>query len=248
MTGKLLASVVLVTCLQSAALPQDSQSTPPISQPKRIRVSAGVLRGFLEHGAKPIYPDEAIRGGVKGDVTLVVQTNEQGKVVRSLAVEGDPILVAASVEALKDFEFRPYLLSGKPISVESQVVFSFKLQGSGENARGTTDYSFDVPYRPEFRTGAINQDGTLVLSPRKISGPDLATLPELSGKQGSVYLKVKIGSDGKVESVDVLGGDEQLAAPIVAALKRSVYEPQSINGVASPSVIQESYHFGGSRR
>jgi len=246
-TGKLFARILLATCLQPVGLAQTSQSAPTAAQPMRIRVSAAVLGGFLEHGVQPAYPDQAIRSGIKGDVTLVVQTNESGKVVRSLAVEGDPLLVAASIEALKDFQFHPYLLSGKPISVESQIVFKFKLKGSGDGAQGTTDYSFDVPYRPEFRTGAINQDGTLVLSPRKISGPDPVTLPELSGKQGSVYLKVTVGSDGKVESVDVLGGDEQLVAPVVAAVKQSVYEPQSISGVATASVIQESYHFGAGR-
>jgi len=248
MIGKFFARILLATCLQPFAPSQTSPPAPTLAQPMRIRVSAAVLGGFLEHGVKPTYPDPAIRGGIKGDVTLVVQTNESGRVVRSLAVEGDPLLVAASIEALKDFQFRPYLLSGKPISVESQIVFKFKLHGSGEGAHGTTEYSFDVPYRAEFRTGAINQDGTLVLSPRKISGPDPVTLPQLSGKQGSVYLKVKVGSDGRVESVEVLGGDEQLVAPVVDAVKQSVYEPQSVNGVATPSVIQESYHFGAGLR
>ena len=112
---KILACILLANCLQSIALPQTSQTASVVPQPTRIRVSAGVLRGFLEHGVQPIYTEQAIRGGVKGDVTLVVQTNEEGKVVRSLAVEGDPLLVAASVEALKDFQFQPYLLSGKPI-------------------------------------------------------------------------------------------------------------------------------------
>jgi hypothetical protein len=39
-----------------------------------------------------------------------------------LAPEGDPLLVAASVAALRDFHFRPFLLNGVPLSVESQVV------------------------------------------------------------------------------------------------------------------------------
>ncbi|MGA8237416.1 MAG: energy transducer TonB, partial [Candidatus Sulfotelmatobacter sp.] len=87
------------------------------SRPRRIRVSAGVLGAFLEKGAEPLYPEQAVRAGIRGDVILEVEVDETGRVVRSLAVEGDPLLVAASVEALRDFRFRPYLLNGVPIPV-----------------------------------------------------------------------------------------------------------------------------------
>ena len=241
-----LGACLLLT-INVAAVSQDTPAPSRFERavaPSRIRVSSAVLGGFLDHGVTPLYPEEAIRAGIKGDVILVVQTDETGHIVRSLAVEGDPLLTAASIEALQGFRFRPYLLSGNPVSVESQIAFRFTLK---DKARGKAEYTFDVPYRPEFRTGAVTKDGVLVLSPRKVSGPDPTRLPELAGKSGSVYLTVTVGDDGKVEDVKVVGGDESLAGPVVAAVKQAVYEPMLVDGKASTAKIQESYHLGGSR-
>ena len=101
--------------------------------------------------------------GITGDVILQVEIDETGRVVRSLAVEGDPLLVAASVEALRDFRFRPYLLNRIPLSVESQMGFRFVLKGKGDKAKSDAAYTSDVPYRPEFRTAAVTDKGILVL-------------------------------------------------------------------------------------
>jgi len=232
------------------AFSQENAGAAPGTQaprPRRIRVSAGVLGGILEHPAKPLYPEQAVRAGIKGDVILQLEVDEAGKVARGLAVEGDPLLVAASIEALKEFRFRPFLLNGIPLSVESQIGFRFALKGKGDKARGSADYTFEVPYRPEFRTGAVTQEGAVVLSPRKISGPDPLLPPELAGKSGSVYLTVMIGADGKVEEVKVVGGDELFVGPVVGAVKQAVFEPQLVGGKPSPAILQESYHFAAGR-
>jgi TonB family protein len=239
----LVTSVVLAFSQENSGTPVGAQS----SRPRRIRVSAGVLGGFLEKSAKPRYPEQAIQAGIKGDVILQVEVDETGRVVRSLAIEGDPLLVAASVEALKDFHFRPYLLNSVPISVESQMGFRFVLKGKGNKATGNADYTSDVPFRPEFRTGAVNEKGILVLPPRQISGPDPLQLPELAGKSGSVYLTVTVGTDGKVEDVKVVGGDGPFIAPVVAAVKQDVFEPQLVDGKPSVATVQEAFHFGSSR-
>jgi protein TonB len=225
-----------------------AQSNNSFRAAQRIRVSSQVWGGFLEHGVDPIYPEEAIRAKVQGDVILIIQTDEDGKVVRSLTVDGPPLLIAASIEALRQFRFRPYLLAGSPIAVESQIEFKFDIDGTSDNATGRSGYTFDVPYRPEFRTGSTLKDGTVVLSPRKVSGPEVHLPQELAGKSGSVYLSVVIGADGKVRDVKVVGGDTMFVAPVVAAVKESIFEPQLVNGVPSAVTVQESYHFGASRR
>jgi protein TonB len=247
---KMVLGCVLIVTSVVPTLSQENSGTSvgaQSSRPRRIRVSAGVLGAFLEESAKPHYPEQAVREGIKGDVILQVQVDETGRVVRSLAVEGDPLLVAASVEALKDFHFRPYLLNGVPLSVESQMGFRFVLKGKGDKATGNADYTSDVPFRPEFRTGAINEKGILVLSPRQISGPDPLLLPELAGKSGSVYLTVTVGTDGKVEDVKVVGGDVPFIGPVVAAVKQDVFEPQLVDGKPSAATVQEAFHFGSSR-
>ena len=102
----------------------------------------------------------------------------------------------------------------------------------------------NIPYRPEFRTGVMNADGTFTLWPHKVSGADPQLPPELAGKTGSVYLTVVIGADGKVQSVKVVGGDSQFVDPVVDAVKQFVYEPQVADGKPTVATIEASYHFG----
>jgi TonB family protein len=188
----------------------------------------------------PKYPEESLKSEAQGTVILKVDLDESGRVALSTPVEGDPLLVAASIEALRGFRFRPYLLSGTPISVESQIGFRFSIQGHGENATGKVEYVSAVPFREEFRTGVVTDAGVLVLYSRKISGAEPQLPPDLAGRTGSVYVTIKIGTDGKVEDVKVTGGDEPFINLVVSAVKQFVYEPRMVDGKPTESTTQAS--------
>jgi outer membrane biosynthesis protein TonB len=236
----LLAGCITVGLAQISAEAQ-SQGQPP--RPTKIRVSGGVMLGLLEHKALPQYPEEALKKGVQGDVIFKIDVDETGKIVLSVPVDGDPLLVAASVDALRDFRFRPYLLNGTPVAmVESQLGFHFSMEK--KSGGGHVECMTSIAYRPEFRTGVVNDKGVLVLWPRKVSGVEPQLPPELAGKLGSVYLTITIGEDGKVQDVKVVGGDEPFIGPVVAAVKQDVYEPQLMDGKPSVTTTQASFHFG----
>ena len=223
-----------------------SQVHPP--RPTKIRVSGGVIVGLVESKATPVYPEEAMTKGIQGDVIFKIDIDDTGKIVLSAPVEGDPLLVAASVDALREFRFRPYLLNGTPVGiVESQLGFHFSLEKTGDGANGHVECLSSIPFRPEFRTAVVNDKGVLVLWPRKVSAVEPKLPPELAGKSGSVYLTITIGADGKVEDVKVVGGDEPFIAPVVAAVKQDVYEPQLVDGKPSVATTEASYHFGPRR-
>lgn len=236
----LLACCAFVGAQEQTETP--TQSKPP--RPQMIRVSAGVLHGLVDHVEPPKYPEEALKFRTQGEVILKVVVDESGKVILSTPVEGDPLLTAASVDALRESRFRPYLLNGTPLKVESQVGFHFSIAGDGENASGSVEYMSSVPFRPEFRTGVVTDKGVLVLWPRKISGEEPQLPPDLAGKSGSVYLSITIAPDGKVQEVKVLGGDKAFIDPVVAAVKQFVYEPQLVDGKPSAVTTQASFHFG----
>ena len=193
----------------------------------------------------PAYPDLAIQSGIQGDVIFKILVDRQGKIIQSIPVDGDPLLVATSVEALQNFQFRPYLLNGNPIVVETQIGFRFRVKG--DKQQGRVEYLTEIPFRPEFRTGFVNDKGVLFLSPRKVSGEEPQLPKELAGKSGSVYLTLTIGIDGKVQDAKVVGGDEPFIQPVVAAVKQFVYEPKLVDGKPSVATIQASYHFGPQR-
>jgi len=41
--------------------------------------------------------------------------------------EGDPLLVNSALESVSQWRYRPYLLNGKPVEVETQIIVSFEL-------------------------------------------------------------------------------------------------------------------------
>jgi outer membrane biosynthesis protein TonB len=239
----LLTLAMMCDVLGFAQSTGSQQSSQP-KRPLRIRVASGVMQGMVDHEAVPAYPDQALQSGIRGNVIFVILVNEEGKIISANAVEGDPLLIAVSTDALRQFRFRPFLLNGVPVQVETQLEYQFSLHGKGPDAKGKVEYVSNIPYRPEFRTGAVNADGTLVLWPRKISGPEPQLPPELAGKSGTVYLTIVIGADGKVQDVKIVGGDEEFIAPVVAAAKQTLYEPEVIGGKPTVSTTEATYHFG----
>jgi hypothetical protein len=250
--------MVLLTALHPFALSQptnasnqlvQAQQATPVqpTRPRRIRVSGAVMLAMFERKTMPVYPDEALLKGIRGEVILNIEVDDTGKVVLCSPVEGDPLLVAASVEALKDSRFRPYLLNGTPIWVETQLGFHFSVEKMGGSITGKVECITSIPDRAEFRTGVETDAGVIVLDPHKISGGDPKLPPELEGKSGSVYLAITVGADGKVQDVKVISGDQPFVGPVVDAVKRGVYEPRLVDGKPSAAMIEDSYHFGPRR-
>jgi protein TonB len=96
----------------------------------------------------PVYPDEAMRKGIQGDVILKIEADETGKIIWSVPVEGDPLLVDASTEALKTFRFVPYLLNGTPVKFESQLGFHFSVEKTADGVNGHVECMTSIPNRP----------------------------------------------------------------------------------------------------
>lgn len=74
------------------------------------------------HYVKPVYPGDPQK---QGDVTLSFWVGTDGAVEKVTALDGDPMLAQAAVEAVKQWKYKPYLLDGEPIEVETRAVVSF---------------------------------------------------------------------------------------------------------------------------
>jgi Gram-negative bacterial TonB protein C-terminal len=119
----------------------------PVS-PQKARVSTGVMLGLVEHKTMPVYPDEAIRKGIQGDVIFKVEVDETGKVTSIVPVDGDPLLLAAGNDSLLTFRFRPFLLDGTPVKIQSQLGFHFSTQKAADGVNGHVECMASIPGRP----------------------------------------------------------------------------------------------------
>ncbi len=93
--------------------------------PKRWRVSGGVEQGLLVSNVKPVYPKIAREAGVQGDVVLQAVIGKDGRIENLHAVSGNPLLIKSALDAVQQWRYRPYLLNGEPVEVETQITVRF---------------------------------------------------------------------------------------------------------------------------
>jgi periplasmic protein TonB len=98
-----------------------------VLQPKRIRISQGVTKGLLIQKIEPKYPPLALAARIWGEVILKAIITKDGEIKELELVSGHPMLTAAAIVAVRQWRFRPYLLNGEPIEVETTVTVTFKI-------------------------------------------------------------------------------------------------------------------------
>lgn len=106
--------------------PQAKPEQPP--RPMLLRISAGVAEGLKTHDVKPRYPVEARQQRIEGDVLLQARIDTEGNIGKLKVIQGDPILVAAAVDAVKQWRYRPYILKGEPVEVETTIRIQFHMR------------------------------------------------------------------------------------------------------------------------
>jgi protein TonB len=108
----------------SAPALQGGNSADPNS-PTPNRIPNGVAAGHLIHKVYPTYPPEAKRAHIKGVVLLDAVIGKDGRIQDLRVVSGDPKLVDAAIGAVKQWRYSPFLLSGKPVDIETTVTVNF---------------------------------------------------------------------------------------------------------------------------
>ncbi len=97
--------------------------------PKRVRISQGVTEGRLIQKIEPAYPIIARAGRIQGEVVLTAIISKTGEIQNLMLVSGHPMLVPAAINAVKQWRYRPFLLNGEPVEVETTITVSFQLSG-----------------------------------------------------------------------------------------------------------------------
>jgi len=95
--------------------------------PQRIRISQGVTAGLLIHRVEPPYPPLARAARLQGNVVLKAIIDKQGMIQDLQLISGHPMLVPTAIEAVKQWRYRPYLLNGQPVEVETTITVIFSL-------------------------------------------------------------------------------------------------------------------------
>jgi protein TonB len=92
-----------------------------------VRVSAPVVEGLLIRKVTPIYPPIAIATGIEGTVVLQATISRTGSIENLRVMSGPMMLQQAALKAVQQWQYRPYLLNGQPVDVETTINVIFKL-------------------------------------------------------------------------------------------------------------------------
>jgi periplasmic protein TonB len=117
----------------SAEIPGGSEAGPviqiarPAPAGKPRMVSLGVMDASLIHRVQPDYPPIAKLMRLSGTVVLRAVIGTDGEVRQIEVLSGNPILAEAARAAVRQWRYRPTLLDGQAVEVETQVTVNFVL-------------------------------------------------------------------------------------------------------------------------
>lgn len=112
--------------LPGAAAPPATRVQPaPHNGP--VHVSGGVAEGRLIVPIQPVYPALARATHTEGTVVVEATISTSGRIENTRVVSGPALLVQAALNAIQQARYRPFLLNGQPIEVETTIRVVFTL-------------------------------------------------------------------------------------------------------------------------
>ena len=142
----LLASFC-ICALVSFALAQSSTSKPPGTQKPnsngKIKISTAIeCSGGCTKKTEPVYPPLAKAAKISGTVVLEATISKTGIISDLRVISGPALLQQASLDAVKTWRYRPYLLNGVPMETKTAINVVFAL---GENGAATAKVTATTP-------------------------------------------------------------------------------------------------------
>ena len=82
---------------------------------------------MLVHRVDPIYPQLAKTLHRAGQVHIKAVISMEGKIESLQVLDGDPLLIQSALEAVRQWRYKPTLLNGSPVEVETVITVVYTL-------------------------------------------------------------------------------------------------------------------------
>jgi TonB family protein len=110
-----------------SAVPGKVQRASAVEPVGTVELARGVAEGSLLRSAEPEYPEAARLRRIQGPVVLEVRIGRDGAIQNVKWVSGRLLLANAAIAAVKQWQFRPHLVQGQPVEMQTKVILNFKL-------------------------------------------------------------------------------------------------------------------------
>lgn len=99
----------------------------PATPAAQVRVAGAVQMASLVEQDRPVYPPDAKRAGIQGNVVIRAIIAKDGTVRDLDVIEGQCALAAPAIAAVKKWRYKPTLLNGEPVEVDTTITVVFSL-------------------------------------------------------------------------------------------------------------------------
>lgn len=131
--GKILVGTADTQCL-TTYVPEAVEFTPTAEmidkQVRVARISGGVIAGTRLTFVPPVYPGVAKENHESGTVVLRALIGKDGHIhsLRPVSVSSSDFVVSA-IAAVRQWTYKPYLLNGEPVEVDTTITVNYALSG-----------------------------------------------------------------------------------------------------------------------
>jgi TonB family protein len=129
------AALALATCGSALALGMHANAASGGSDsnankaPKQLTVSADEMQHNILTKAVPVYPPAAKKARIQGKVVIDAVIGTDGTVENLRVLSGPQELQQSALDAVRQWTYKPYLLNGDPIEVETTINIVYRLGG-----------------------------------------------------------------------------------------------------------------------
>jgi TonB family protein len=194
-----------------------------------IRLHCKLLTdGHATKIVRPTYPELARQTHVDGRVSLACIIGRDGSVQKIEVMKGHPLLIQAATDAVAQWRFKPIVLNGQAVEMETTVNIDFQLPNPEVRLRDLSGPPMAQAQKPH--TLRVEED----VQKAKLVHMVYAVYPPVLGKRmdGTVVLRVIVGKNGSVKSARPASGLPNLRDSAVNAVLQWQYKPTFVNGVA----------------
>ena len=208
-----------------------------------IRISGGVASGQIISKVAPVYPPEAKEKGIQGTVVLHAIIGKDGTIQQLAVISGPEELQASAMEAVKQWVYKPYLLNGEPVEVETTITVNYAL---GNSAQPQADNTNQDAREIAGSHAQVHRVGGSVVPPVAIYTPD----PQFSEEareakaSGKVVVSLVVDRDGQPQNVHVIrGAGMGLDEKAVEAVQQYRFKPATQDGKPVPVYLNIEVNF-----
>jgi TonB family protein len=103
------------------------QRASSVEKVDRMQVSSEAAEGSVLHRVEPDYPEEARQQQIQGAVVLGVRAGRDGSIQEVKLLSGQPLLADAAMAAVKQWRFKPLVVKGQTVEMQTTITLTFRL-------------------------------------------------------------------------------------------------------------------------